>query len=76
METPLPARPDFALYTKQSICDNTLDDAQLETRCPLDTVSRYVVNLQGYKAQGCGEECVYAETSGQHMHLERMTDSG
>ena len=27
--------PDFA-WTKLNICDNTLDDAQLETRCPLD----------------------------------------
>jgi hypothetical protein len=26
---------DF-MDTKQNICDNTLDDAQLETRCPLD----------------------------------------
>ncbi|KAI1179970.1 hypothetical protein F4777DRAFT_355409 [Nemania sp. FL0916] len=28
--------PRFAWYTKQPICDNTLDNAQLETRCPLD----------------------------------------
>ncbi|KAH7127370.1 hypothetical protein EDB81DRAFT_907605 [Dactylonectria macrodidyma] len=27
--------PDFT-HTKQNICDNTLDDAQLVTRCPLD----------------------------------------
>lgn len=26
----------FHVYRKQIICDNTLDDAQLETRCPLD----------------------------------------
>ena len=38
METNLPNSPDFALhvYRTQNICDNTLDDAQLETRCPLD----------------------------------------
>lgn len=30
--------PDLATYTKQRICDNTLDDAQLATRCPLDNV--------------------------------------
>ena len=28
--------PHSALYTKQPIRDNTLDDAQLERRCPLD----------------------------------------
>ncbi|KAK4172008.1 hypothetical protein QBC36DRAFT_198025 [Triangularia setosa] len=27
---------DFTAYTKQNICDNTLDNAQLVTRCPLD----------------------------------------
>ncbi|PWI71120.1 uncharacterized protein PCL_12488 [Purpureocillium lilacinum] len=27
---------DSTTYTKQNICDNTLDDAQLVTRCPLD----------------------------------------
>ena len=38
MKTKLPNSPDFAqyVYRKQNICDNTLDDAQLETRCPLD----------------------------------------
>lgn len=36
MERTLPDLPNYALYTKQNICDNTLDDAQLETRCPLD----------------------------------------
>ena len=38
METDLHNSPDFALYVyrKQNFCDNTLDDAQLETRCPLD----------------------------------------
>ena len=38
METNLSNSPDFALhvYRKQNICDNTLDNAQLETRCPLD----------------------------------------
>ncbi|KAM0327406.1 hypothetical protein ACHAQA_005692 [Verticillium albo-atrum] len=36
MENTLSDLPGFALYTKQNICDNTLDDAQLETRCPLD----------------------------------------
>ncbi|KAI5861422.1 hypothetical protein GGS23DRAFT_576753 [Durotheca rogersii] len=30
------AAPDLDVYTKQNICDNTLDDAQLATRCPLD----------------------------------------
>ncbi|KAM0671046.1 hypothetical protein ACQRIU_001441 [Beauveria bassiana] len=30
--------PEAATYTKQRICDNTLDDAQLATRCPLDNV--------------------------------------
>ena len=36
MNKTLPDLSDFALYTKQNICDNTLDNAQLETRCPLD----------------------------------------
>ncbi|KZT08250.1 uncharacterized protein LAESUDRAFT_736119 [Laetiporus sulphureus 93-53] len=38
METNLRNSPDFALhvYRTQNIRDNTLDDAQLETRCPLD----------------------------------------
>ena len=27
---------ELTTYTKQSICDNTLDSAQLATRCPLD----------------------------------------
>ena len=27
---------DSVTYTTQNICDNTLDDAQLEARCPLD----------------------------------------
>ncbi|KAM9880931.1 hypothetical protein VDGL01_04939 [Verticillium dahliae] len=36
MKETLSDLPDSALYTKQNICDNTLDDAQLETRCPLD----------------------------------------
>ncbi|CRK27581.1 hypothetical protein BN1723_008289 [Verticillium longisporum] len=36
MKKTLSDLPDSALYTKQNICDNTLDDAQLETRCPLD----------------------------------------
>jgi hypothetical protein len=38
MESNLSNSPDFALhvYRTQNICDNTLDDAQLETRCPLD----------------------------------------
>ncbi|TDL27795.1 hypothetical protein BD410DRAFT_781689 [Rickenella mellea] len=38
METNFPHSPDFALhvYRTQNICDNTLDNAQLETRCPLD----------------------------------------
>jgi hypothetical protein len=38
METNTPNSPDFALqaYRTQDDCDNTLDDAQLETRCPLD----------------------------------------
>lgn len=31
-----PGLPDFPFYKKQIICDNTLDNAQLETRCPLD----------------------------------------
>ncbi|TWU71610.1 hypothetical protein ED733_000479 [Metarhizium rileyi] len=41
MEETHPDLPDFSTYTKQSICDNTLDDAQLETRCPLDN-GRYI----------------------------------
>lgn len=49
----LPDLSDFALYTKQPICDNTLDNAQLETRCPLDNgrhrnasvLARYSVGL-------------------------------
>jgi hypothetical protein len=38
METNLPNSLDFALhvYQTQNMCDDTLDDAQLETRCPLD----------------------------------------
>ena len=38
MKTKLPNSPDFAqyMYQKHNICDNTLDDAQLETQCPLD----------------------------------------
>ena len=38
METNLPNSPDSVLqvYRTQNIRDNTLDDAQLETRCPLD----------------------------------------
>ena len=38
METNLPNSPDIALpvYRTLNICDNTLDDAKLETRCPLD----------------------------------------
>ena len=35
MEKNPPDLPNSA-YTKQNICDNTLDNAQLETRCPLD----------------------------------------
>ncbi|RMD39300.1 hypothetical protein DV735_g5829, partial [Chaetothyriales sp. CBS 134920] len=31
---------DCPTYTKQNICDNTLDDAQLATRCPLDNARR------------------------------------
>ncbi|KAJ3576529.1 hypothetical protein NPX13_g3673 [Xylaria arbuscula] len=33
--------PGLAWYTKQRICDNTLDNAQLETRCPLDNGRHY-----------------------------------
>ncbi|CZT13066.1 uncharacterized protein RAG0_16659 [Rhynchosporium agropyri] len=42
MEKQLSDMFDFAVYTytKQNICDNTLDDAQLETRCPLDNGRR------------------------------------
>lgn len=36
MEKVSPDLPGFRTYTKQNICDNTLDDAQLVTRCPLD----------------------------------------
>ncbi|KAF8068004.1 hypothetical protein FPV67DRAFT_1494530 [Lyophyllum atratum] len=38
METNFPNLHDLALhvYRTQNNCDNTLDDAQLETRCPLD----------------------------------------
>jgi hypothetical protein len=38
MDTNLPNPPDFApyLYPRHSLPDSTLDDAQLETRCPLD----------------------------------------
>ncbi|KAK0368428.1 F-box domain-containing protein [Colletotrichum limetticola] len=36
MEKTCPHLFDFTTYTKQNICDNTLDDAQLVTRCPLD----------------------------------------
>jgi hypothetical protein len=36
MEKTCPNLFDFTTYTKQNICDNTLDDAQLVTRCPLD----------------------------------------
>ncbi|KAG6183130.1 hypothetical protein E4U36_002856 [Claviceps purpurea] len=33
-----PGQPDGSTYRKHNICDNTLDDAQLETRCPLDNM--------------------------------------
>ncbi|KAI1429651.1 hypothetical protein F5Y12DRAFT_415427 [Xylaria sp. FL1777] len=36
MDENLGRLPGFAWYRKQPICDNTLDNAQLETRCPLD----------------------------------------
>ncbi|KAK3984911.1 hypothetical protein QBC44DRAFT_300347 [Cladorrhinum sp. PSN332] len=36
MEKTYPDLPDFMTYTKQNICDNTLDNAQRVTRCPLD----------------------------------------
>ncbi|KAG5768256.1 hypothetical protein H9Q72_004160 [Fusarium xylarioides] len=36
MEKTCPNLSDSKTYTKQNICDNTLDDAQLATRCPLD----------------------------------------
>ncbi|KAL0949130.1 hypothetical protein HGRIS_009214 [Hohenbuehelia grisea] len=38
MEKDFPDPPAFTrdVYLKQNICDNTLDNAQLETRCPLD----------------------------------------
>ncbi|KDR68846.1 hypothetical protein GALMADRAFT_935929 [Galerina marginata CBS 339.88] len=38
METSVPNSPDIALHVSRrlNICDNTLDNAQLETRCPLD----------------------------------------
>lgn len=38
MEEPHSAPSSFSAYTytKQNICDNTLDDAQLPVRCPLD----------------------------------------
>ncbi|KAI1109115.1 hypothetical protein F5Y14DRAFT_433804 [Nemania sp. NC0429] len=36
MDENLRRRPECDWYTKQPICDNTLDNAQLETRCPLD----------------------------------------
>ncbi|RDA83181.1 hypothetical protein CP532_6445 [Ophiocordyceps camponoti-leonardi (nom. inval.)] len=32
--------PDGYTYTDQRLCDNTLDDAQLATRCPLDNMRR------------------------------------
>lgn len=41
MEKIYPVLPDFTTYTKQNIRDNTLDDAQLVTRCPLDN-GRYI----------------------------------
>ncbi|KAF2871874.1 hypothetical protein BDV95DRAFT_492500 [Massariosphaeria phaeospora] len=36
MEETYPGQPNPATYTKQNIRDNTLDNAQLEARCPLD----------------------------------------
>ncbi|KAF5021563.1 hypothetical protein F66182_6392 [Fusarium sp. NRRL 66182] len=36
MEKTCPDLLDFTTYTRQNICDNTLDDARLATRCPLD----------------------------------------
>ncbi|KAJ6443690.1 3-ketosteroid-delta-1-dehydrogenase [Purpureocillium lavendulum] len=36
MDNTGPGLPDSMTYTEQNICDNTLDDAQLVTRCPLD----------------------------------------
>ena len=36
MEGSEPQPPASAVYTRQAVRDNTLDDAQLESRCPLD----------------------------------------
>lgn len=36
MASQLCALLEKTTYAKQNICDNTLDDAQLESRCPLD----------------------------------------
>ncbi|KAG9253166.1 uncharacterized protein F5Z01DRAFT_624272 [Emericellopsis atlantica] len=52
MENPLPDLPDFPFYTKQNICDNTLDNAQLETRCPLDDGRLADASIPGRRSAG------------------------
>ncbi|PFH58945.1 hypothetical protein XA68_13011 [Ophiocordyceps unilateralis] len=51
-ETPDPNLPDCTVYTKQRICDNTLDDAQLVTRCPLDNERRSDASIPARYAVG------------------------
>ncbi|KAK4154289.1 hypothetical protein C8A00DRAFT_14591 [Chaetomidium leptoderma] len=52
MENTLFDLPGFAVYTKLNICDNTLDDAQLETRCPLDNGRHHVASTRARYSVG------------------------
>lgn len=36
MDKTYPDHPNYPVYMHQHITDHTLDDAQLETQCPLD----------------------------------------
>lgn len=52
MEKTCPNLPDGVTYTDQRICDNTLDNAQLATRCPLDNVRRSDTSIPARFAVG------------------------
>lgn len=44
--------PDFLFYKKQNICDNTLDNAKLETRCPLDNRRHVAASIPARHSAG------------------------
>lgn len=52
MEKTYPDLPNFTTYTKQNICDNTLDDAQLVARCPLDNGRCSVASTPAHYSAG------------------------